>query len=203
VFGEKGDGVVLFREFAAAGERVDLGDLVLPEPRPMRFVVADADGRPIAGAEARFHASSEWPQALCTTSRSDGTFERAIAAGVPLRVVFRRSGFATRIVPVTADTPQPVRVVLGPRGAVRVRARVPAGPRGHAVEMQLPGGRGLWLWLPSVGDDTTNALSSPEGALFADLPPGPVDVALVASSRRTVRTVEVVAGATVDCDFGE
>ena len=195
--------VAFLRTFTAASARTDLGDLVLTERRPLRFLVADGAGHPLGGAQAYFRTSADWLAARPTTSRPDGTLDARVAAGVPCRVLVRRPGFATQIVDATADAPQPIRVTLAPGGAVRVRVAATAAPGHRHVEAQLPASPSLSWWPLAPYSDPTDVLASEDGAVFADLPPGPVEIAVVTDRRRLVRTVEVVAGKTVDCVFGE
>jgi hypothetical protein len=194
-----GDDDIIWRDFdLAAGTPTDLGDLVLPEPATLRFLLVDGGGRPLGGVEASFLDPTGGTVRPATSSRADGTFDVVAPNGFPMRVLLKRRGFATQFVdPVLrGDTPQ--RVVLGPSGAVRVLASAVRDPGARRVEAGPPDR----CWTPR-SSDLGGDLVGAEGAVYDDLPPGPVEVALITPRRRLVRTIDVVAGQTIDCVFGE
>jgi hypothetical protein len=201
---KNGEDVVVYREFdLVAGAPADLGDVVVPERATLRLRVVDESGRPLGGAEATLVDPSGGSVTGATSSRPDGTFEFRAAIGLPSRVLVRRSGFATRLVEPVAPGAEPQSIVLGAAGSVRVRAAAVADAGDLRVEAAAAGAPS-WRWSPTQADGTASGdLRGADGAVYVDLPPGAVEISLVTPRRRLVRTVDVVAGKTVDCAFGE
>jgi len=188
----------------APGATVDLGDLTPEKPTPFRVAVVDGAGNGLGGAQVEFYDAplrELFGSAIAT--RPDGTLDVKLPHRGDLHLVVGRRGFATRIVAVPDGAPQPFRVALGPAGRVRIvtsaRGRDPGGDH---VDARLPGNE--WTWRPreAVSDDP---FAPVEDALhvFDDLPPGPVELSLVSRLRTRTKTVDVVAGKTVDCVLGE
>jgi len=198
-----GDDVMAYREFdLKVGAATDLGDIALPELTTLRFQVLDRDEHPVGGAQATFLDPSGGAVRPATTSRTDGTFDLVAPNGFPVRVLVKRSGLATQFVDPAFEGAQPQRVVLASAGAVHVCAAAVPDVGDLHVEAAAPAGSSR-RWRPSAaGGEGSDGLRSTEGVVYDDLPPGPVAIVLVTPRRRVVRTVEVVAGKTVDCLFG-
>lgn len=187
----------------APGATVDLGDLRAEKPTPFRVTVLDAEGRGLGAAKVEFHDSPDNEIRDSTVTRPDGTLDVKLPHRGDLHLVVSRRGFATRIVSVPSDAPQPFRVALGPAGRVRIVTSAPCSDPGKDhVEARLPGSE--WTWRPreAVADDPFAPIDDARYVLD-DLPPGPLELSLVSRLRTRTKTVDVVAGKTVDCVLGE
>ena len=58
-------------------------------------------------------------------------------------------------------------------------------------------------WTPRSMESDDPAAPVENDLVLDDVPPGPVEILLVTASRTRVQRIDVVAGKTVDCVFGE
>jgi hypothetical protein len=193
----------VFKSFdIASGATVDLGEVTIEKLIPIRVAIVDSAGRGLGGAQIEFFDATECTivgSSICT--RADGTLD----VGLPhraVRALVRRHGFATTSVAMVADLPQPLRVALTAAGRVRVVRTAPCcDPGNEHVEARLPGS--AWTWRPR--EVIADRFAPIDEALYVleDLPAGPVELSLVSRLRTRTKTIDVVAGQTVDCEFSE
>ena len=110
----------------AAGEEVDLGDIVLEPGCELRGVVRDGSGAPIAGAEAFLGEETDFYEYQATTrSGSDGAFVVRGVASQAANLLLRAPGYAWKStalrLPEDALSMSPLEVVLERGSTIEVR----------------------------------------------------------------------------------
>jgi hypothetical protein len=130
-----------------ASRGLDVGDLVVGDPSPLRFLATDLAGTPIAGARiSERHGRSTARRGVHATTDAQGRADAAApAASVPMTFVAEAARFAPRefvVAPAerTAEAP-PAHVRLAPVAQLVVRVR--SGPVDdlRAFLRELPAGR--------------------------------------------------------------
>lgn len=99
---------------------LDLGEIVVPALRELRFVAQDPAGVPVVGAVAQVGQHSSKP----TDEQGAGVVPHLSPSARELRVV--AGGFLPANVPIDARTPDALVVVLEPSNRLTVRVVVPA-----------------------------------------------------------------------------
>jgi hypothetical protein len=141
-----------------AGAGGNLGEVTLEPGRPLRGVVLDGDGTPVAQARVSVKGAS-W-----TRTKADGSFRFSAVSPRGVKLQIRAEGYLPLEAPVGADEmPGPVRLELSRGGLVRAVYRDGEGKAVASVLVEARDAAGEWV---------DSAWTDDEGRFDLRLPPG-------------------------------
>jgi hypothetical protein len=176
------------------------GSIELPPVRTLKGVIRSKDGRPLGGCHVFTRTGPSSPPAEAITG-PDGRFSFATARADGVFLTVRRERYA-RFVRALSEIPDgKLQIRLQPEGTVRVIYDPPSGGYGMGAYFRMPGTS--FSLQPGTRQVPKGDVPTGRFAVdFAQLPIGPVEVALKMGPEFEWHPVVVRPGEVVEVDIG-